>query len=54
MNNQIKMIPYRGQLIQDTKDVTYLTLFTIFIDFVVGMKSKDASSEYHKWFYFSV
>ena len=40
MKNQIKVRSYRGQLfLLDTKDVTFLTLFTIFIDFFVGMKS---------------
>jgi len=35
-----KMGPYRGQLfLWDTKDFTYLTFFTIFIDYFVGMKS---------------
>jgi len=39
MKNQTKMRPYRGQLfLWDTKDFTYLTFFTIFIDFFVGMK----------------
>jgi len=40
MQNQIILRPCRGQLfLFDTKDVTFLTLFTIFIDFFVGMKS---------------
>jgi len=38
MKNQKKMRPYQGFLL-DTKYVTYLTFFKIFIDFFVGMKS---------------
>ena len=41
MKNQTKVRPYRGQLfLWDTKDVTYLTFFTIFIDFFVGMNHR--------------
>jgi len=48
MKNQIKIRLYRSQLFVLDTYVTYFTFFTIFLAFFIGMKSSNASSEYHK------